>query len=136
MVTADFENMYGKMPLHLSTEGIRNFCQKAGFSGEDEKPETDEILEALNICQENNVFEFDGKLYRQKKGHATGQKQAPPVACAGAGLAEENWLSNPLVAELFSEYGRYIDDILSLLMGIGRNVNGLPRNLTGSILGT
>ena len=88
LVSADFENMYCKMPIQLSTEGIQNFCQEAGFTGEDEKPNTEEVLEALEICQENNVFEFGGKLYRQKKGHATGQKQAPPVACAGAGLAE------------------------------------------------
>ena len=117
IVSADFENMYCKMPLQLSTEGIRHFCQKEGFTGEDEKPNTDEFLEALEICQENNVFEFDGKLYKQKKGHATGRKQAPPVACAGAGLAEEEWLSNPQVAELFDQYGRYIDDILSLFEG-------------------
>ena len=105
------------MPLQLSTTGVRTFCHYDGFTGDDEKPTTDEVLEALEICQENNVFEFDGKLYRQKKGHATGQKQAPPVACAGAGLAEEEWLSNPEVSEIFAEYGRYIDDILSLFEG-------------------
>ena len=74
-------------------------------------------MEALNIFQENNVFEFDGQLFKQKKGHATGQKQAPTVACAGIGVAEEEWFSNPVVAELFDEYGRYIDDILSLFDG-------------------
>ena len=26
---------------------------------------------------------------KQKHGHATGQKQAPPVACSGAGRAEQ-----------------------------------------------
>ena len=103
--------------LQRSTEGIRKFCQKEGFDDEKEKPNTDEVLEALNLCQENNVFEFGGQLYKQKKGHATGQKQAPPVACAGVGLAEKEWLSIPMVAELFDEYGRYIDDILSLFHG-------------------
>ena len=117
LVTADFQNMYGKVPLELSTEGIREFCQKEGFNEEKDKPNTVEVLEALNICQTNNVFEFNGLLYKQKKGHATGQKQAPPVACAGVGLAEQEWLSIPEVAELFDEYGRYIDDILSLFHG-------------------
>ena len=70
-MSADFENMYGKIPIHLNMEGIRKFCQ------------------------ENNVFESDEKLYRQKRGHAIGQKQAPPVACDGAGIAKEQWLSNP-----------------------------------------
>ena len=63
------------------------------------------------------MFEFGGKLYKQKKGHATGQKQAPPVACAGVGLAEKKWLSITMVAELFDEYGRYIDVTLSLFLG-------------------
>ena len=34
-----------------------------------------------------------------------------------AGLAENRWLSSPQVAELLSEYCRYIDDILSLFEG-------------------
>ena len=28
LVTADFENMYGKMPFHLSKEGIVEYCKK------------------------------------------------------------------------------------------------------------
>ena len=46
LVNADFQNIYGKVPLELSTEGIRKFCQKEGFNDENEKPNTDEVLEA------------------------------------------------------------------------------------------
>ena len=53
---------------------------------------TDEIVEGLEICQKNNVFEFKGQLYKQTVGHATGQKQAPPVACSGAGIVERKFL--------------------------------------------
>ena len=57
LVTADFENMYGKMPLDLSTAGVReNYCQQDGES--DQKPSTEKLMEALDICQENNVFDF------------------------------------------------------------------------------
>ena len=78
LVTADFENMYGKMPLDLSKAGVRaDYCPRDG--GPSLKPSTEELMEALDICQENNVFEFGGKLYKQKQGHATGQKQAPSV---------------------------------------------------------
>ena len=116
LVTADFENMYGKMPLNLSKAGVReNYCQQDG--GSDPKPSTEELMEALDICQENNVFDFGGKLYKQKQGHATGQKQAPPVACSGAGRAEKQWLGLPGVSELWKQYGRYIDDILGLFKG-------------------
>ena len=83
--------MYGKMPLQLSKAGVEaSYCQSVG--GSDLKPDSEELMEALDLCQENNVFEFAGKLYQQKQGHGTGQKQAPPVACAGAAVAEQKWM--------------------------------------------
>ena len=56
---------------------------------------TNSIIECLNICQDNNVFVFLDKLYRQVSGHATGQKQAPSVACQGAGRVERRALNTP-----------------------------------------
>ena len=35
------------------------------------------------------------KMYRQVSGHATGQKQAPSVACQGAGRVERRALNKP-----------------------------------------
>ena len=58
-------------------------------------PQQIKIIDALKLCQENNVFNFQDKLYKQKKGHATGQKQAPPVACGGAGIVERQFLDQP-----------------------------------------
>ena len=116
LVTADFENMYGKMPLQLSKAGVQaSYCPSVG--GSDLRPDSDELMEALDLCQENNVFEFAEKLYKQKQGHGTGQKQAPPVACAGAAVAEQKWMEVDGVAELWKQYGRYIDDILGLFKG-------------------
>ena len=51
------------------------------------------------------------------EGHGTGQKQAPPVACLGAGEVEGEFLRLPGVKELFNMWGRYIDDIFSLFNG-------------------
>ena len=45
------------------------------------------------------------------------QKQAPPVACLGAGEVEKEFLGLPGVRELFNLWGRYIDDIFSLFNG-------------------
>ena len=97
------------------------------------------ILEALDICQENNIFEFKDKLYKQKIGHATGQKQAPPVACSGAGIVERQFLNSPReivfdqsnkimskpvdnpmfnsVEYLIAYWGRFIDDVFYLFRG-------------------
>ena len=113
LVTADFENMYGLMPLALSKKGCRKYLNKRT----ENIPPTRKILKALDVCQESNVFEFDGQLYRQLEGHGTGQKQAPPVACLGAGEVEEEFFSIPGIKELFDLWNRYIDDIFTLFEG-------------------
>ena len=91
LAVADIDNMYGNMPLELSERGVRENLNLK----QNESMPTKEILNGLEICQERNVFEFKGQLYRQKKGHATGQKQAPPVACQGAGIVEREFLNTP-----------------------------------------
>ena len=83
IVTADIDNMYMNMPLELSEQGIREYFDKQDRDNKDIN--TEDVIEGLKLCQENNIFEFKKQLYKQKIGHATGQKQAPPVACSGAG---------------------------------------------------
>ena len=81
-----------------------------------------------------------GKLYRQTRGSAIGQKQAPPVACLGAGIIERRVLNKPRdlifnqptgrilskeardpifwsVRDLVGWFKRFIDDILCLFNG-------------------
>ena len=137
IVTADMENMYGNMPLELSKQGVSEYFD--ALEQKDDDITKDEILEALDICQENNIFEFKDKLYKQKIGHATGQKQAPPVACSGAGIVERQFLNSPReivfdqsnkimskpvdnhmfnsVKDLTAYWGRFIDDVFNLFRG-------------------
>ena len=137
IVTADIDNMYMKMPLELSEQGIREYFDKQNSDGNEMN--TDEIIEGLELCQDNNIFEFKEKLYKQKIGHATGQKQAPPVACRGAGIVERKFLNLPRdivsdssphilskpkqdpvfwsVKDLTAFWGRFIDDVFSLFRG-------------------
>lgn len=137
LVTADMENMYGNMPLELSKQGIIEYFETRPQVDDDFTE--DEIIEALDICQDNNVFEFKEKLYKQRLGHATGQKQAPPVACSGAGIVERQFMNTPRdvvfdtstriiskpkddeifnsVKDLTSFWGRYIDDVFNLFRG-------------------
>ena len=86
------------------------------------------------------MFVFLDQLYRQVSGHATGQKQAPSVACQGAGRVERRALSKPReivyneypgrilskdkddpifwsVRDLLEWFKRYIDDVLALFRG-------------------
>ena len=69
-LSADMKNMYQNMPEEESEAGCREYLesrqQKPG------EPSTDSVIECLNICQENNVFVFMEKVYRQVSGHAQG----------------------------------------------------------------
>ena len=117
VVSADLENMYGNMPLEVSKTGVKNFLKEGKIEKDEPKPE--EVMEALDLCQQNNIFEFNGQLYKQTKGHGTGQKMAPPVACSGAGVIEKQFLSLPEVSNLLDEenWWRYIDDVFSITEG-------------------
>ena len=130
--------MYPNMPMELCEIGIKEYLnkrfQKAG------NPSTENVIKCLRICQENNLFEFMGKLYRQTRGSAIGQKQAPPVACLGTGVLERKALNKPRdiifnqpsgrilskdasdpifwsVRDLVEWFRRFIDDILCLFIG-------------------
>ena len=87
--------MYPNMPLDLSEKGVKEFLDNRPDLGQPGVMPTDTVLEGLKLCQETNVFEFKDQLYRQKIGHAIGQKQAPPVACLGAGQVERKFLNLP-----------------------------------------
>ena len=138
-LSADMKNMYQNMPGEESEAGCREYLDRRDVAvGE---ATTNSIIECLNICQDNNVFVFLDKLYRQVSGHATGQKQAPSVACQGAGRVERRALNTPRdivfnnnqtgrilsvdkddpifwsVRDLLDWFKRYIDDVLCLFRG-------------------
>ena len=80
-ITDDIVGMYPNMPRDMSDKGCREYLDgRTAITGQ---ASTENIMKCQEICQENNVFEFDGQLYRQVSGSAIGQKQAPPVACHG-----------------------------------------------------
>ena len=137
-LTADIEQMYPKVPWNLCETGVAEYLDSRRM--EQGQPSTQNIIKCLRICQENNIFEFMNQLYRQTSGSAIGQKQAPSVACLGAGMLERRALSTPRdlvynqpsgrilskaandpvfwsVRDLVEWYKRFIDDILCLFIG-------------------
>ena len=62
-LTADIEAMYPNMLMNLCETGISEYLD--GRFPKDGNPSTDNVIKYLNICQQNNIFEFMGKLYRQ-----------------------------------------------------------------------
>ena len=132
LVTADMEGMYPNMPLDLSEKGVK---------GQPGVMPTDTVLEGLKLCHETNVFEFKDQMYRQKIGHAIGQKQAPPVVCVGAGQVERKFLNLPRdiiyddqprpiddpifnkVSDMAEEFRRFIDDVVGTFAGNKENAD-------------
>ena len=71
-VSLDIVNMFPSISKSVGLEQCRNHLEKR------ENPlfSTECIIEALDITLENNLTEFDGKVYRQCKGTAMGPKNA------------------------------------------------------------
>ena len=73
----------------------------------------DKGLELAKLILENNFFEFDNKIYRQKLGTAIGTRFAPSFA---------NMFMSKLEQKMLQEYHlnlwiwlRFLDDVLELL---------------------
>ena len=119
LVTLDVESMYNNMTKDLARVATSQFLE-GGRSGDSEeaKVSSQSILEALDLCLENNVFSFNDQNYRQKGGVGTGNKMSPPYTCLGMGKFEKSALSSgfPLV-ELICLWKRFIDDIIMLFRG-------------------
>ena len=123
LVTLDIDKMYNNMTEDLGHTAVRKFldsrAQKLHLIDSDEKlVKSSSIIEALSICLKNNIFQFNGKRYKQKKGVGTGIKLAPPYACMAMGEFEETvFNSNNQLLELLIFWKRFIDDILALFKG-------------------
>ena len=79
IVTLDVESMYTNMTSELARAASCEFLQ-GGRTGDQEasKVTPHSILEALDLCLENNLFTFNDKKYLQIGGVGTGVKLAPP----------------------------------------------------------
>jgi len=86
--------------------------KRALDSREDQTVSTNSLLELTRCVLENNVFEHNGEIYRQKQGTAIGTKMAPPYAILFMSDLEENLLDSSLLKPLV--WWRYIDDVFLL----------------------
>ena len=119
LVTLDVESMYNNMTKELARDATCQFLEGGRTEdNESSKVKSESVLEALDLCLQNNIFSFNEKLYRQKGGVGTGNKMSPPYTCLGMGKFESRALSSgfPLV-ELICLWKRFIDDILMLFKG-------------------
>ena len=71
-------------------------------------------MELLDLVLNGNIFEFNGKIFKQKIGTSMGTKVAPTYACIFMGWLAKNFLEEKWSGTKPHMYKRYIDDIFFL----------------------
>ena len=119
MATYDVENLYGNITHELGLEAVKFWLEKC--PRETSRISNKFILNAVNIILKNNIFQFNGRFYRQLRGTAMGTKMAPIYATLSLGFLENKLYSSVLNNFSFNiydkfrkHYFRYLDDILIL----------------------
>ena len=111
LVTVDVKSLYTCIPhsdgVEACTEALRSSTESYP-----QRPNLAILSCLLEIVLKNNIFEFDGKFYKQLQGTAMGTKLAPAYANLFMGKLENTILSHAPLKPSF--YKRYIDDILIL----------------------
>ena len=102
LCTMDVVGLYPNIP-HLAS--VYRFLE----TRKNKQISKDTLAELAEIVKKNNIFEFDEKTFKQKRGTAIGTKFAPPYAIFFMADLEEKLL------EIFEKktmiWWRYIDDI-------------------------
>ena len=101
---------------------------------------TASLLDGLDLCTQNNYFEFDDQVYKQTTGVGTGVKLAPPYACLAMGDFEARAFSTENTEEkrfleMIMFWRRFIDDILMLFRGTEADCENMVGWLNGLMPG-
>ena len=115
MVTMDVTSLYSNIKHEDGLKAAEHYLQQR----RDEDPPNQFIMILMEWALNNNVFIFQDKLFRQRRGTAMGASFAPNYACLYLGHWEDEHIhgpSNPHRDKIIW-YGRYIDDILGLFKG-------------------
>ena len=76
LVTADVSSLFTVIPQE---EGAKCLEDKLNTRSNQQVP-TSFLIRILNICNEFNIFNFNGELYQQKIGSGMGSRPTPPYA--------------------------------------------------------
>ena len=108
LCTVDVVGLYPNIPHDEGLQALKLALDER----EDKNISTESLLDLADCVLKNNVFEHNGKIYKQKRGTAMGTKMAPSYAILFMDMLEKRLLDNfplkPLV------WWRYIDDVFLL----------------------
>jgi len=110
-VTLDVVGLYSKIPHHEVTTSLTETLADNDHL-ETQAPPTHLLLEIVEQIFHNNVFEFDGEIFRQILGTAVGTPMAPSIANVFMGW--QQLLSQSPGHTDTRLWKRFIDDIVML----------------------
>ena len=114
LVTIDVTALYTNIPHDDMKESLRHFLTQ---QAEPDTPPVDVVVEVADHVLQNNVFNFEGKIFKQVMGTAMGTPMAPSAANLFMGMLEERLLNQSPVPFNREFWKRFIDDIFMLWMG-------------------
>ena len=103
LCTVDVVGLYPSIPHKDGLESLETALDRR----EDKSVSTNSLLELAQCVLENNVFEHDSEVFRQKRGTAIGTKFAPNYAILFMAELEEKILSSSPLKPMV--WWRYID---------------------------
>ena len=110
--------MVGLYPHIPHGEGLKALT-RAVDNAESKLP-VDEFISLARLVLENNYFEFDEKIFRQKLGTAIGTKFAPRFANIFMVYLEEKFLSTCKLRPWV--WWRFLDDVFGDLASFGGGI--------------
>ena len=105
LCTVDVVGLYPNIPHDDGLASLGRVLEKR----QDPKISTESLLELAECVLKNNIFEHNGRFFKQKQGTAIGTKMAPPYAILFMSDLEERFLETSPLKPLV--WWRYIDDI-------------------------
>ena len=105
LCTMDVVGLYPNIPHGEGLDSLRRFSE----TRDNKQISSDTLTELAEVVLKNNIFEFDEKTFKQKRGTTIGTKFAPPYAILFMANLEEKMLESfekkPMIG------WRYIEDI-------------------------
>ena len=80
LVSYDIESMYSNLPHEEIKQAVKEALPNKVYTAPLAPVDRQYIISLLDIILKNNVFEFNGDMYRQKVGVAMGSKMSPEAA--------------------------------------------------------
>lgn len=82
-----------------------------------------ELYEALELCLNQNYFQFNNKFYKQTSGLAMGSPLSPLLAEIFMSNIEERIFSQSCTKNHIAFWFRYVDDIIACFSGTDRQLD-------------